>query len=745
MSSSRAAEHPRAQTPPPPAAILDFAIEGMSCASCVARVEGAIKKVPGVLQVSVNLATERARVETLSAAEISGPILQALKHAGYRARMESSSTERGLQLRQARDELVLASVFSAPLAVPMLLIPFGIHWMPNGLVQLCLAAPVQFWLGARFYQSAWKALRARSGNMDLLVALGTSAAFFLSVYQLFFSPDPEGHLYFESASIIITLVLLGKYLEGKAKLKTTQALRSLQSLRPERARVLRHKNRDTPELIETEIEILTQDVRPGDRVVVRPGERIPVDGEVLTGLTHVDESMLTGESTPISKGPGDRVTGGALNADGQIEIKATTLGAQSTLDRITHLVETTQAAKAPIQRLVDQVSAIFVPCVIAVAVLTVVAWLLSTGDWHQAILSGIAVLVIACPCALGLATPTAVMVGTGVAARAGILIKDAEALELAHRVDTIVFDKTGTLTEGTAQVLAIETQGVSEQEILELTSSLQTGSKHPLATAILKLAKERALLAPRAHQVQALPGRGIRGRIGDQQVIFGSERLMQELGVWIEGLKAQASKYAEQGSSISFLALESPLRALGFIAFGDTLKPDALRTIETLKKLRITPVLLTGDHRMAAAKVARELGIDHVQAELLPEDKSRIIEDLKSKGKIVAMVGDGINDAPALAAAHVGVALSSGADVAVHTAQITLMRGSPSLIPAAIEISRKTYRKIRQNLFWAFIYNAIGIPLAALGFLSPVIAGAAMALSSVSVVVNALKLAAPRE
>jgi Cu+-exporting ATPase len=598
-----------------------------------------------------------------------------------------------------------------------------------GWLQLALATPVQFWLGARFYRAGWKALMARSGNMDLLVALGTSAAYGLSVYMLFRHWEHEPHLYFEASAAIITLVLLGKWLESRAKRQTTEAIRALQALRPETARVRRG---------DTEQEISLQDLHEGDTVVIRPGERIPADGVVLEGRSHADESMLTGESLPVAKEVGSAVTGGAVNGEGLLAVRATALGGQSTLARIIELVESAQAKKAPIQRLVDRVSAVFVPVVLLIALATFLAWGLASGNWEQAILNAVAVLVIACPCALGLATPTAIMAGTGVAARNGILIKDAEALEIAHGVEAVAFDKTGTLTAGKPSLVALEPHGVAREALLELAAAVQAGSEHPLAKAVVAAAGVN--VAGRAHEVRAVPGRGVEGVVAGHRVAIGSARWMSELGVEVDAFADKAEQFARRGYSVSWIAdLTGSPALLGVMAFGDAPRPEAAEAVAQLKGRGIRTVMLTGDNRAAAETIGAVLGIDDVRAEVLPGDKADAVSSL-GKTHRTAMVGDGVNDAPALAAAHLGIAMGSGTDVAMHAAGVTLMRPDPRLVGAAIDISRRTYAKIRQNLFWAFVYNVVGIPLAALGILTPVIAGAAMALSSVSVVANALLL-----
>jgi P-type Cu+ transporter len=706
--------------------VIKLPVEGMTCASCVARVEKALERVPGVASAEVNLATEMA---TVSLAEGASPesLVEAVRGAGYEARLAPVQ-------KPAKDRawlaVALATAFTLPLIVPMVGGFFGAEWRLPGWMQLVLATPVQFWLGARFYRAGWKALRAGTGNMDLLVALGTSAAYGLSLYMLSRHWGHEPHLYFEASAAVITLVLLGKWLEARAKRQTTEAIRALQSLRPETARVVRDDG---------EIEIPAAQLRVGDLVVVRPGERIPADGVVLEGRSHADESMLTGESLPVPKGPRDAVTGGAVNAEGVLKVRVTAVGAQSTLAKIIELVENAQAKKAPIQRLVDRVSAVFVPIVLVIGLATLLGWGLATGNWEQALLNAVAVLVIACPCALGLATPTAIMAGTGVAASNGILIKDAEALETAYAVGTVAFDKTGTLTVGKPALISFEPQGAERSTALALAAAVQSGSEHPLAKAVVGAAK--GLQIPGAEAARAVPGRGMEAFVAGRRLALGSGRWMRELGIDIAPLAAKALEMQTQGMTVSWLAdLTDRPMVVAAMGFGDEIRPEAEQAVRQLRERGLRTVMLTGDNRAAAQAVAARLGIDEVRAEILPADKAEAVAELRSAHSRVAMVGDGVNDAPALAAADLGVAMGSGTDVAMHAAGVTLMRPDPRLVAAAIDVSRRTYRKIRQNLFWAFVYNVVGIPLAALGILSPVIAGAAMALSSVSVVSNTLLL-----
>ena len=756
---------------------VDLGVGGMTCASCVARVEKALKKVPGVQAASVNLATESARVTAPDADALAPLLRRAVRDAGYEPRAADAAIDNSDASPWAGFAPVgIGLLLSLPLVAPMLLLPFGISWMPPAWVQFLLATPVQFWLGARFYKAAWGAVKARSGNMDLLVAIGTTAAWALSMWLWLFSGHGEhAHLYFESAAVVVTLVLLGKWLESRAKRQTTAAIRALHALRPEVAHVIDWDG--------AEKDLPVDELRRGDTLVVRPGERMPADGRITEGATQVDESMLTGEPLPVAKALGDGVTGGSINGDGRVRVQVTAAGSESVLASIIRLVEDAQAAKAPVPRLVDKVSAVFVPTVLVIALATLFGWWLAGVGMETAIIRAVAVLVIACPCALGLATPTAIMAGTGVAAKFGILIKDAEALEIAHRVDTVAFDKTGTLTEGKPRLLAlVPAPGVDDTAALKTAASLQSGSEHPLARAVLAAAKERGVAFDPPQNVRAVPGRGTEGQVDGHTVLIGSRRWMDELGVDFKPFEAAAQAQQAQGATISVVAVRrgeaQPPQPVALLAFGDEPKAGARAAIEALHARGVRAVMISGDNRSAAEAMARRLGLKpeagEVMADVLPGDKAAAIGALKNPGghrtdappsasrpeggqppangsapraagdraglQTVAMVGDGVNDAPALAAADVGIAMGSGTDVAMHAAGITLMRGDVGLVPAALDISARTVAKIRQNLFWAFIYNVCGIPLAALGYLSPVVAGAAMALSSVSVMGNALLL-----
>jgi Cu+-exporting ATPase len=704
-----------------PAASIDLSITGMTCASCVSRVEKVLSRVPNVTAATVNLATERAHV--IATHPDIAALLKAVEKAGYGAaevKPEAAPVDHGTQDRTDLIHLIAAAVLSAPLllgmAIPALMLP--------GWAQLTLGSIVQFWLGARFYKAGWNAARALAGNMDLLVALGTSAAWGLSAWVWLTTGHAHG-LYFESAALLITFVLFGKWLEAKAKRSTVTAITALMKLRPDTARLRRGG-------VDTDVPIA--EVRHGDLVIVRPGERIPVDGRIREGSGAIDASMLTGESLPVDHTVGDSVAAGAINTDGNLTIETTAVGAETMLARIVRLVQDAQASKAPIQRLADQVSAVFVPVVLAIALATLAAWLFAGATPAAAILNAVSVLVIACPCALGLATPTAIMVGTGMAARRGILIRDAQALEQAQAVQIVAFDKTGTLTMGKPSLARIVPPGA-----LADVAALQAGSEHPLAQAIRAAASGMAV--PQAAQFRAMAGRGVSGTVGSRSLILGNARLMADNGISLDAAAADAAAMTEAGQSVSFLAETAPEKRLAAVlGFADTVKPGAAAAIRQLHRMGLRTVMLTGDGAGAAQAVAAQLGIGTVRAGILPDDKAKAVAELRADGGIVAMVGDGINDAPALAAADVGIAMAGGTDVAMETAGITLMRGDLSLVADAIEVSRRTVRKIRQGLFWAFAYNALGIPLAALGYLSPMIAGGAMALSSVSVVCNALLL-----
>ena len=710
-----------------------LSVEGMTCATCVGSVERALKSMPGVTATSVNLVTGRAEVEGI-AGMISGAILAgAVEAAGYTPRLDATAGQ-GSARRAASDEkwpLLLGVLLSLPFAANMVLELMTGHGVLTPWVQLGLAAPVQFVVGFRFYAAAWRALRAGTANMDLLVALGTSAAFGLSTAMAVFGKT--GPLYFEASAIVITLVVLGRWLEAGAKHATNRAIETLAALRPNLACVVRDSD---------ELEVYVDDVRSGDLVVVRPAERLPVDGIVVAGRSQVDETLITGESLPVDKVPGDLVTGGSVNGAGLLRIQATTVGSSSRLARIIRLVERAQASRAPIQKLVDRVSAVFVPVVVLVAVATAIGWWSVGADPAQAVINAVAVLVISCPCALGLATPTAVSVGIGAGARGGLLIKDAETLDLARRIDTVVFDKTGTVTMGRPSVTdVVPLGGEGPDELLRLAATAQQGSEHPLARAVLQAASETGLTLGQLADFTALPGRGLNATIKGTRTYVGNRRLMADLGVDSAALEPDAENLEAQGKTVIWVASGGGQPTpRGLLAVADTLREAAPTVASKLRTLGIDTILLTGDSRGAAEAVARDLGIDRVIAEVVPEMKSAEIERLRSQGRVVAMVGDGINDGPALASADVGIAMGGGTEVALEAAKVALTRDDLTLLPALIDLSRRSTAKIKQNLFWAFVYNVIGIPLAAAGLLGPIVAGGAMAMSSVSVVSNALLL-----
>ena len=731
---------------------VDIGIGGMTCASCVSRVEKALNRVPGVGSASVNLATESARIAFAPSDQMEARLRRAVRDAGYEPRAADAAIDAPEPSPWAGFMPVgIGLLLSAPLVLPMIAGLFGKHWMLPAMWQFLLATPVQFILGARFYRGAWGALKARSGNMDLLVAMGTTAGWALSMWLwLTAEPDTMLHLYFEGSAVVITLVLLGKWLEARAKRQTTSAIRALHALRPETAHLVG---------LDEEIDVPVAEVLVGDKLVIKPGERFPVDGTLLEGQTQVDESMLTGEPLPVEKDVGSRLTGGSINGDGRVVMQVRAVGGETVLASIIRLVEDAQAGKAPIQRLVDQVSAVFVPVVLLIASITLLGWWWVGGSFELALIHAVAVLVIACPCALGLATPTAIMAGTGVAAKHGILIKDAQALELAHKVDVVAFDKTGTVTAGRPTLTDfICAAGDEETQWLTIAASLQSGSEHPLARALVTAAQAKGLhlVAPTA--VQAVPGRGTEGNVialgSARSFLIGSLRWMDELKVSMGSLALKVAELQARGATVSAMAERSAggISLVALMAFADEPKPGANEALATLRARGMKLVMISGDNWGAAVAMARRLGLKpenaedggEVMAEVLPNGKAAMITRLKEGGHTVLMVGDGVNDAPALAAANVGMAMANpgggGTDVALHAAGITLMRGDPMLVPAALDISRRTVAKIRQNLFWAFFFNAAGIPLAALGYLNPVVAGAAMALSSVSVMGNALLL-----
>ncbi len=772
---------------------LELPIEGMTCGACAVRLEKALGRAGGINSAEVNFATEQANVDYDPAVADLARIAEAVTGAGFDVAQDqvilrtdldtdhrtvlqahlaaepgvlgvtvdagsftinvvkgqvtqddleqlatslgvSATSERVVDkfspLQRELAWLLLSIALSVPLVAQMGAHLAGWSWHLTPLAEWALATPVQLLVGARFYRGAFRALRGGGANMDVLVVMGTSAAYGYSVFLWYsLSHAASGQLYFEASAVIITLVLLGKFLEARAKRGTTEAIHRLMQLRPATARVLRDG---------TQQEIPVGNVRRGEQVIVLPGERIPVDATVIEGRSEADESLLTGESLPVAKQPGSSVTGGAINGSGRLLVAATAVGKDATLARIIKWVENAQSGKAPVQRLVDQISAIFVPSVLAIAAVTFAAQWLLTDNGEQALVAAVSVLVIACPCALGLATPTAIVTGTGVAARHGILVKDVETLERAHRVDTVVFDKTGTLTLGQPRVAKMHALVGTDKELLRITASAQKGSEHPLARAILMAAEERGIQLGHPRLIRAEAGLGIRASVDDSEILVGNHQFLRREGVELPDELLVAAEQVAPAQTLMWTAKQG--RLVGWIATADALRPDAREAVDALTSAGIRTVMLSGDRQAVVQRVAAELALDDFRGEVLPQQKAETISALVAQGRVVAMVGDGINDSPALAVADVGIAMGTGTDVAMETAGITLMRAKPPLVAEALALSRATWRKIRQNLFWAFIYNVVGIPLAASGLLTPAVAAAAMAASSVSVVTNSLML-----
>lgn len=701
-------------------------IDGMTCATCSTRIEKVLNRMEGVENATVNLAIEQASITVIPQGLSEQDIITKIEKIGFGARTIGDTPTEHDQKSNLFEKITFFTcvILTLPLVAPMLAMPFDLNWHISGWAQFILATPVQIIAGLRFYKSAWAALKGLTGNMDLLVSMGTTAAFGLSLYILFAFPSTNPDLYFEASAAVTTLVLLGKWLETRAKDGVTAAIKSLMKLRPQTARRLDEKNQTTT--------IAITDVVLKDRILVKPGEHIAVDGVIIDGHSQVDESMLTGESMPVSKQVGDTVTGGSINANGLLTLETTAIGQETVLAQIIEMIQGAQASKAPVQKLVDNIASIFVPTVCLIALITFGGWMIQGAGAELAFINAITVLVIACPCALGLATPTAIIAGTGVAARHGILIKDAESLELAHRTSICVFDKTGTLTKGKPELLNIITaMGHEEQDVLHIAASLQQGSEHPLAKAFLNKSDN---LKPITN-FQAVVGQGICAQVGESSYKLGNRKLLDRD---TQAFEEQAQAFENQGKSVVWLADEKKILAL--FAIGDKVKVTSSFAIKILKNMNITPILLTGDNIRTAQTVADEIGIETVVANVLPNEKAEHVQALKTPGQTLAMIGDGVNDAPALALADVSFAMGTGSDVAIHSAGITLMQTNPELVAQAIEISKATYRKIQQNLFWAFLYNVIALPAAAFGLLSPIMAGAAMALSSVSVVSNSLLL-----
>ena len=708
---------------------LQFDIIGMTCASCAGRIESNLRAAPGVAMATVNLAIETATIDFDPTLTNAKALEQVVEGAGFGAALKGVAQNDGeASLKSQRHLLMFSAILTLPLLLQMLSMILGLGFHLNPWLELALATPVQFFVGARFYIGAWHALRAKAGNMDMLVAIGTSAAYFFSLWLVLrLGAEAKGLLYFEASMVVITLILAGKYMESRAKRSASSALRQLLDLRPVSATLLTAKG---------EVVTPIEDVHVGDVALLRPGGRVPVDGRIVEGESELNEALITGESMPVLRKVGDEVIAGAINGGGVLHIKTTRVGADTTLAKVAHMVEAAQGGKAPIQKLVDRISAIFVPVIIAIALLTFGGWMLTGASFETSLVAMISVLVIACPCALGLATPTALVAGTGAGAKAGILIRDIETLERAKSIDAVVFDKTGTLTMGKPVVAEIKVFEGQEAELLALAAAVQAGSEHPLGKAIVAEAEVRGLTTPEVKNTQATAGEGIEADMNGEQVRMGRGRfVVAELEPAHEAL-AQAMRSG--GRTVVWLGKAG--KAMGLVSFTDPVRPEAAAAVKQLHQRGVAAYLMTGDNAETAAKVAQELGIDKVMADMRPEDKAREVAALQAKGQHVAMVGDGVNDAPALAEATLGIAMGSGADVAIETAGFVLMRNDPRLVAAALDISAKTAQKIRQNLFWAFAYNVVGIPIAVLGYLNPAVASAAMAFSSVFVVSNALLL-----
>ena len=734
--------------------LISAPVEGMTCASCVARVEKSISKIKGIKNISVNLATEKASFEIEPGFATLIQVEKAVEDAGYKIdfssidkKTQSAPDKTRLESKTSYDkELKNDFLLALILSIPILLLNMGMMWdsLHNLIpltsevinkILLILTTPVVFISGKRFYKIFWKNLMHFTADMNSLIAIGTGSAFIFSTLitlfpEMFVNKPITSHVYFDTTAVIITLILMGRWLENQAKSKTGSAIKKLLELKPQKV-IVRRNN------IEAEIDL--SEIEIGDTAIIKPGGKIPADGKITKGFSTIDESMITGESIPVEKNVGSKVIGGTINKTGSFEFEVTALGDNSILGQIIKMVEKAQGSKAPIQKLADKIAAVFVPVIILLAIITFLGWLfLGSGGLDTALINFVAVLIIACPCALGLATPTAIIVGTGKGAQSGILIKNAESLELSNKIDTIIFDKTGTITSGKPRVSSVFTRGITEEELLSIAGSLELRSEHPIAQAIVGYTKNKGIFLKNLEKFESLTGTGLKGIVNGNEVLIGSISLMENNSINTTEFETNVTKLSEGGKTLVFISINKNLK--GFIALEDELKSNAIETIDKLKTMKIKTVLLTGDNNLSAKDISDKVGFDSFNSEVLPGDKNKIVSEYQKDGRVVAMVGDGINDAPALAQSDIGIAMGTGTDVAIESADIVLISGDLNGVLKSINLSRLTLKTIKQNLFWAFIYNIIGVPLAALGFLSPMIAALAMSFSSVSVVSNSLRL-----
>jgi P-type Cu+ transporter len=725
-------------------------IEGMTCASCVARVEKAISKVEGVRNVAVNLATEKATFEIDPEVADIKKITDLVEDAGYKIHMPDerrnvSKAHDDSEIPEYEKKIKRDFLSAAILTIPILFLNMGMMWehfhtiVPLSMdyinkILLILTTPVILFSGQRFFRIFWNNLKHFSADMNSLVAIGTGAAYIFSALVTLFpevilTPGIEAHVYYDTTAVIITLILMGRWLEARAKSKTNSAVKKLMGLKPDTALIIKDN---------MEVVVKIDELRLEDIVVVKPGGKIPADGVIVSGATVIDESMITGESIPVEKTSGGKVIGGTINKTGSFNFRVTALGENSMLGQIIKLVEEAQGSKAPIQNLADKIAGVFVPIVIVIALVTFAYWLVAGPDFNTALINFIAVLIIACPCALGLATPTAIMVGTGKGAQAGILIKNGESLELAHKISTVILDKTGTITEGKPVVTEVITRDISEEELIRITASVERRSEHPVGEAVVNYAKEKGIMLDEPESFASLTGMGVQAVVNGAAVVAGNVKLMKEFSTDLDGLQGNSERLHDEGKTLIYVNIDGELK--GIIAVEDPVKPESVEAVKKLKAMGIKTVMLTGDNKKTAEKIAHITGVDHYEAEVMPEDKAKVVAQYQGEGRITAMVGDGINDAPALAKSDVGIAIGSGTDIAMESGSIVLIKGDLNGVVSAIRLSKSTIGTIKQNLFWAFIYNVLGIPLAAAGLLNPMFAALAMSFSSVSVVTNSLRL-----